>query len=296
MRRLVDALGSGTDAEPDQALLDEVSTRLRDFLEQARQVEGSQAAIEPIVETAAEYVRALLDLPVPAAQGTNGTDDAVTPGVVVVDGMPVPEDQVDTVPTAGANGAKPGPLARATASQERRAGLVGWALTRGLGGIVDPASPTEHSRALFDEWLLGRTLQQAFGQLGLDEGAALRATGLAQILLCHERDLIASDNQSARQVMETLLRDGDVRDFVGVNRYRDVLWFNQERFDDLIGGMLATGLVTLAVESPSDGAGAADDTTTSDRVEAASALAQAFQEAEEGSGYQLERLLRLLPA
>jgi hypothetical protein len=120
--------------------------------------------------------------------------------------------------------------------------------------------------------------------------------GLTQILLCHERELSDAGERSPRQVIEGLLKDGDVRDFLGVNRYRDVLWFNQERFDDLIGGLLATALVTVAVESPSDGAAAAEDETTAEHVQATTALAEAIQEAEQKSAYQLERLLRLLPA
>jgi hypothetical protein len=243
-----------------------------------------------------EHVKALLSLPVPVATGSNGTDTQVNPGVVVVDGMPVPADQEDTAPTRGARHLTPGPLAQATDSLERRAGVLGWALTRWLGGIVDPVDPSDHTRALFDEWLLGRSLQQAFTDLGLEPGAAVRATGLTQLLLCHERAFSEADGQSPRQVFESLLRDSDVREFLGVNRYRDVLWFSQERFDDLVGGLLAAALVTLAVESPSDGATADEAKPTSDRVDAATALAQSFRKAEEQSGYQLERLLRLLPA
>jgi hypothetical protein len=248
------------------------------------------------VESAAEHVKALLSLPVPVATGANGTDTQVNPGVVVVDGTPVPADQVETVPTRGADRGKPGPMAQATDSLERRAGVLGWALTRWLGGILDPDEPTEHTRALFDEWLLGRTLEQSFLGIGLETGAATRASGLVLILLCHEEALIGTDRRSPRRVFESLLRDTDVREFLGVNRYRDVLWFSQERFDDLVGGLLATALVTLAVETPSDGASAGDEDTTPDRVEAANALAQSFRTAEEQSGFQLERLLRLLPA
>jgi hypothetical protein len=180
------------------------------------------------------------------------------------------------------------------------AGLLGWALTRWLGGILDPDAPAEHTRALYDEWLLGRTLQASFQQLGLDESAAYRATGLTQVLLCHERELSEAGERSPRQVIEGLLQDGDVRDFLGVNRFRDVLWFNQERFDDLIGGLLATALVTEAVTAPTESPAApkqvAGTKATTSPTEAATALARAIRTAELQSGYQLERLLRLLPA
>ena len=86
-----------------------------------------------------------------------------------------------------------------------------------------------------------------------------------------------------------------MRAFVGVNRYRDVLWFSQERFDALVAGLLATAVVSLTVEAV---AGADDvETATASRpdLDAAHALARTFWEAEEASAFQVERLLRLLP-
>jgi len=216
--------------------------------------------------------------------------------------LPLPTDASDLTPTtsnppptASSSPVKPVSPAPIVDSPARRAGLLGWALTRWVGSIADPEQPADHTRALFDEWLLGRTLQQSFQRLGLDEAAAYRAIGLTQILLCHERELSEAGKRSPRQVMEGLLKDGDVRDFLGVNRYRDVLWFNQERFDDLLGGLLATALVTLTAEASSEEA-EVSDTDAVDHAQAATTLAQAIQEAELKSAYQLERLLRLLPA
>jgi hypothetical protein len=68
----------------------------------------------------------------------------------------------------------------------------------------------------------------------------------------------------------------------------------------LIGGLLATALVTEAVTAPTESPAApkqvAGTKATTSPTEAATALARAIRTAELQSGYQLERLLRLLPA
>jgi glycosidase len=309
LRRLLSASAS-QEPEPDPALMNEVSARLRGFLEEAARIEGRSVDLEPVVESGVRYVQALISLPMPAGVRTNGSAATSPSDTIVVNGLPLPTDEDEATSTVtGSTSAVSGdggesitandaPVALPAAvkdSPARRAGLLGWALTRWLGSIVDPEQPADHTRALFDEWLLGRTLQRTFLALGLDESAAYRAMGLTQILLCHERELSEAGDRSPRQVMEGLLKDGDVRDFLGVNRYRDVLWFNQERFDDLIGGLLATALVTLTAEAAPEEA-EISDTDAVDHAQAATALAQTIQEAELRSAYQLERLLRLLPA
>ena len=164
-----------------------------------------------------------------------------------------------------------------------------------MGELVDPQAPAGHSRALFDEWLLGGAVERALQGLGLDDGAAMLGVGLVRVLLAHERELVNAGHRSPRRVMERLLSDADVRDFLGVNRYRDVLWFTQERFDALVAGLLSTAVVALTVETFAESE-AVTDLAAGPDLSGVYALAQALWNAEQGSGYQLERLLWLLPA
>jgi hypothetical protein len=240
---------------------------------------------------------------------------------------------------------------------EARAALLIWALTRPLGGLVAPQHAAQHRRALFDEWLLGATAEHSLAGLGLDDGAAMVGVALTRVLLAHDGALNVGPSQGPRRVLETLLQDGDVRDLLGVNRYRDVLWFGQERFDGLVAGLLATAVVTAsttpapgsapdaqvgtpetpvtAERKPSSGTASHEDSGTSEApapnaapagptpsaspsaggaqasatgdsslpaaapatggVAGAAALARALRAAEAQSGFQLDRLLRLLP-
>jgi hypothetical protein len=178
---------------------------------------------------------------------------------------------------------------------EARAALLVWALTRPLGILVDPGQPAEQSRALFDEWLLGACVERAFADLGLDDGAAMVGVGLTRVLLAHEHALAVDAGQGPRRVLERLLSDGDVRDFLGVNRYRDVLWFSQERFEALVAGLLATAITLVTATLPAEAPPTTKPRTDGSDLAATYLLARSLRDAEGQSGYQLDRLLRLLP-
>jgi hypothetical protein len=192
---------------------------------------------------------------------------------------------------------------------EIRAVLLVWALTRPLGRLIDPEQAAEQSRALYDEWLLGAVAERTFSALGLDDGLAMVGAALVRVLLAHEQALAETDGQGPRRVLERLLRDGDVRDFLGVNRYRDVLWFSQERFDALVAGLLAAAVTLLTTPPPVAEAPSADAAPAASAAPSAPksqtdgaaelgkvlAVARAFRDAEGASNFQLERLLNLLP-
>ena len=157
---------------------------------------------------------------------------------------------------------------------EAQAALLIWALTRPLGELLDPGQPAEHSRALFDEWMLGAAGRAGVPGLGLNDGAAMLGVGLVRVLLAHERALADAGRRGPRAVLERLLEDADVRDFVGVNRYRDVLWFSQERFDALVAGLLATAVVSLTVEAVAGADDVETATAAQPNLDAAHALAR----------------------
>jgi hypothetical protein len=334
LRRLLDfsATGPGPGVNVDVELLSDVETRLRDFLEEARRLDGGETDLEPVVHGAEARLGALLGL---LTQVRDGDADELTarsgePGVT--HGTDPARTSQNGTPTRGANGASGQHVSPArseadeAASQaatalaasllhdrpEERAALLVWALTRPLGELVDPVQPAEQSRALFDEWLLGSVAERSLAALGLDDGAAMVGVGLTRVLLAHERALMEAGGKGPRRVLESLLSDGDVRDFLGVNRYREVLWFSEERFDALVAGLLATAVVMAesATSMPSSGANLPELAETSQKappsasqeeavpsngLAVAYALARSLRDAESASNYQLERLLTLLP-
>jgi hypothetical protein len=82
-----------------------------------------------------------------------------------------------------------------------------------------------------------------------------------------------------------LFRDPALQQFLQVNRYRDVLWFNQEAFERLLWTMLAKTAVSLNSARQSAAKQPAQT------IDATYALIQELQAAAETSGYQVEGLL-----
>jgi hypothetical protein len=121
----------------------------------------------------------------------------------------------------------------------------------------------------------------------LDEGAAWRAVTTIHLLTSHQRwfEVRGPGQPQAHDVLERWLNDDEVQRFVQVNRYRDVLWFNKESFEQLLWWMLAVAVVGSSADPLRPGAQVARD------IAAAFDVVRRCQSAAEQSGYQVERLL-----
>jgi hypothetical protein len=161
--------------------------------------------------------------------------------------------------------------------------LLGWLFTHNLGRVVEEDDVAQVSRTWIDEWLLGKITAGALQDLGLDEGTAWWSVATIKILTTHQRwfELEAAEETRAYRVLTSWLEDDDVRRFLQVNRYQDVLWFNQEAFEQLLWWMFVIATVTIS----------ADAALEIDNITELYGFVEALQEAEEASGYQVEALL-----
>jgi hypothetical protein len=165
--------------------------------------------------------------------------------------------------------------------------LLCWLFTHALGQVVDEKDSGAQSRSWMDEWLLSKLIAGALQDLDLDAGTARWAVGTVRILISHQRwyELAASGPQQAYQVLESWLRDGEVQQFLQVNRYQGVLWFNQEAFEELLDWMLTIAVVAIATDHRRAPEKTVEDIVTCYEV------VTTLQEAEEASEYQVAKLL-----
>jgi len=170
--------------------------------------------------------------------------------------------------------------------------LLLWALTRSLGAAVGRADVAQRSRAGLDEWLLGRILAQTLEALGADADAASHAVLTLKALVANQdwyRGLVTGE-EPIGAIVETWLADADVRQLLRVNRHREVLWFNREAAEGLLGLLLAAAAVARAAEPGITPAEERLHRAALARVEARLRTAAARSE------YQVERLLALAAA
>jgi hypothetical protein len=165
--------------------------------------------------------------------------------------------------------------------------LFGWAFTRNLGSVIAEQGAAERSQSWIDEWLLGRILASSFVDLGISEQEAWDAVSTIKILIRHQRWYAAGTPRSTRafRILESLLSDEFVQGFLQVNRYQEILWFNQEKFQQLLTWMARTAALNGITEW------GLDAEETSELIAAGYQIIRKLQKAEARSDYQVEKLL-----
>jgi hypothetical protein len=168
--------------------------------------------------------------------------------------------------------------------------LFGWAFTYNLGQLTGDKNADEISQSWLDEWLLGRILASSFIDLGIDEGEAWQSVNMIKILIRHQDWYEAGPPKSTRnyRILESLLADEYIQNFLQVNRYQEILWFNKEQFDALMSWMMKTAAVN-GIERWGIRAG-----DTAEQIASAYQVVRKLLKAEKGSGYQVEKLLEMV--
>jgi hypothetical protein len=82
-----------------------------------------------------------------------------------------------------------------------------------------------------------------------------------------------------------LLEDEDVRRFLQINRYQNVLWFNKEAYEQLLGWLVAIAVIKLNSDPGMAKTQLDDEIVNQYRV------LQQLKKAQSKSDYQLEKLL-----
>jgi glycosidase len=168
--------------------------------------------------------------------------------------------------------------------------LLGWLCVHALGKTVDGADFEQIARSWSDEWLLGRIIAGALRDLGLDERMAWRAVRMVNVLITHQRwfEMRAPGKEGAYEAFESWLKDEEVQQFLQVNRYRGVLWFNKEAFEELLWWMMLLAAVAISADPLRPAA------TVAQEIVAVYDVLSELQRAAEQSGYRVETLLELV--
>jgi hypothetical protein len=84
-------------------------------------------------------------------------------------------------------------------------------------------------------------------------------------------------------VLRTWLSDREVQTFLNVNRYRDVLWYNKEAFEELVWWMFVVAVLDLAETT--------EPAALPTAISTCYKVIQRLQQAEAVSDYQVEKLV-----
>jgi glycosidase/predicted metal-dependent HD superfamily phosphohydrolase len=257
--RLSGARLAAPGAQLDAALLDEAERKTLSLLHEIKQHTYGAGDEQPIAQEIRRQLEALLQLPAL--------------------GMRLPESAAEkygTTVRAVQSGLGDSPATWGT--------LLTWVLVHALGKIMGEAGFEQQSRSWIDEWLLGKIVAGVLRDLELDEAAAWRAVTIVKLLTAHQSWFVA---KRPHQVLEQLLQDDEVQQFMQVNRYQDVLWFNKEAFEELLEWLLLAAAVQLSADPGHTLNEAAKE------IAACRGVTRKLRRAEKKSGYQVERMLAL---
>ncbi|MBN2553711.1 MAG: alpha-amylase, partial [Spirochaetales bacterium] len=183
--------------------------------------------------------------------------------------------------------------------------LLGWLFVHALGAVWGPQRRALQSRSWIDEWLIGKLLASVLAELGLSDEEQQRGSILIRILTSHQSwfDAPASGESGGQRsaggesrplepaaVLRSLLADMEVQEFLGINRYQDILWFRAESLQQLLAGLYLIAVVEAASRKAADPEGCARSI-----LERRAAL-ETIRAAGESSGYRVERLLSAVGA
>ncbi|MDI6694341.1 MAG: alpha-amylase family glycosyl hydrolase [Anaerolineales bacterium] len=161
--------------------------------------------------------------------------------------------------------------------------LVSW-----LGRLAGEEGAVERSRSWLDEWLFAKQIATALGEMGVDKAAISRALAIVRFLVGQQDwfDAQADAALLARRLLQTWSKDDDARRCLLVHSFEGAEWFNKEAFEELAWW----SFIWLAVRLLSEG-------LEGKRLENALRLGYkvvlSLLEAEQQSGYQMEKLLAL---
>lgn len=180
--------------------------------------------------------------------------------------------------------------------------LLIWIFTHHIGEVLYSANEVkfdalEQSRTWIDEWLFGKILIDTYTAIEVNHGIAERYVLLLKILTSSANwytTLIEGDQQ-IKPIMRIWLADPEVQEFLKINRYKDILWFNKESFEEFTWWMYVISVVKIySHEKKSTNCNNEISENVEKKIEACFKVINDLLEVSEKSGYRVDKLMEVI--
>ncbi|MFN8496585.1 MAG: alpha-amylase family glycosyl hydrolase [Anaerolineae bacterium] len=260
-------VADGEAAADEKALvLRDVGDRVEEMLQAIQGFSGADVDAEVVAETIRRHLDAVVALP-SLRQSVDG--EAPAEFAAALDYL----------------------FARFEANPALWGGALAWVFTRFLGDMMGEPDAGGQTRTLIDAWRLGRVIAPALEGLGMTDATAWRAVATIKLFSEHDKwfGTAGAPGLRAYRVLESWLRDSEVQQYLGVNRYQGVLWFNHEAFEQLLWAALLHATIGLLANETEPSAAASSQVVQG--IAERYAIIERLQEAEKDSKYQIARLM-----
>jgi len=171
------------------------------------------------------------------------------------------------------------------ANPQRWAVWYTWAFLSHLGDLADGSNPEMQTISWLDEFQLNKVLVDAFQVHGVDETTVYRHIAALRLLIQQQHWYTKLGNSPLISILEAWLSTNEIRYFLNINRHQDILWFNQEAFEEFLWWMMVVALVEGATNPESNSAVSIEQTL------GAYEIVQKLLKAEKASDFQVNKLL-----
>ncbi|MBN1154882.1 alpha-amylase [candidate division KSB1 bacterium] len=166
--------------------------------------------------------------------------------------------------------------------------LIGWWITHSLGKVATEEHYEQQSRSWIDEWLFGKVISGAFQEQGMANSNIWYTIELIKLLTSNQEWYINTEEDPQIRlftVLNRLFKNDEIQAFLRVNRYKDVLWYNKESFEELCWWLFITSVIkTMSINHRPV------SEVVNDILELFKTI-QLFDKQKEASEYRVEKLL-----
>jgi hypothetical protein len=163
--------------------------------------------------------------------------------------------------------------------------LFGWLFVHDLGRLASDTGYDYQSQTWLDEWQFSKIMASTFRSINTDEPAAWWMVGTIRMLVGQQNWYINCTGASDKEILESWLSEEEIQRFLRVNRYKDVLWFNKESFEEFLWWM------DLMVFFKVNENGSLTDDQKVEQILAAYEVVQRLLKASSVSEFKLDKLL-----
>ena len=173
-------------------------------------------------------------------------------------------------------------------SSQRWLILFSWGFLHNLGNLNSEENPQDQTLSWMDEWQIGKILENLYRQMGFSDAESWSMTNLVKLLIDQQNWPDKIKIMDLKSLMESWLTVPEIQSKLGLNRAKDVLWFNQEGFEDFLWWMYLLGILHLPIGASPDASSMIETILKMHDV------IEKISRAETRSGFQVQKLLKSL--
>jgi len=262
---LMEARITQPSAQLDQKFMDEIEKKMINLLREAKQLSGGKEDVRTIAREVRQKLEAILYLPILTSRYPQLQPRGVKAAAEYL------HKKLDDSPYTWAT-------------------LFAWLFVHALGEVVNKRDFARQSRTWIDERGLGKTILSAQRDFGLEEAAAWNSLAVIKLLTGHQRwfEEEPSEQKRAYTILESLLKENEVQQFLQINQFNNIWWFNKEAFEEMLWWLMMVAALTIGSDP------LRPVNAVVEELERCYAIIRTWQQAEEKSEYQVEKLLSAL--